>query len=736
MKTILQKLMCMAFAAMACMSVNAQATSGSCGDNATWEYDNGTLTIAGTGEITTYSTENPTAYPWFAQLENIQTVIIGEGITNIPAWAFGMYENLASVSLPSTLRSIGNSALEECAFTSITLPEGLESIGYMAFLMAKFTELTIPSTVTNIDGNAFNYSDLVTVTSLATTPPSQTVGAGDGLFENCSSLNAINVPAASVDAYKAASGWSNYAALIVAGGSAPATTTFTYTASEKVTSFDTYANFTGATGVSSHEFADGAGTVVYEGTVTAIADGMMGTSYYSQNTSLTGVVIPSGVETIGMGAFSYCSNLASVTLPDDLITLDQGSFAYTKIASVTIPDQVENINAAAFMGCTQLTSIDIPNSVTFLGNNIFLGCSKLASVTLGSGIIAISRKLFDNCVMLESIVIPDGVTIIGAEAFMGCTGLKTVTIGSGVTEIEDGSTNGYDEAFRDCSSVTDVYCYASPTTLTWAKNSNTTIFKSSKATLFHVADADAWNTKFPSANVTFVGDLNAFALADNADNTAAIAVRNGKVCDVTLTGRTLQTGSYNTFAVPFDISAAELLAKGITAKKLTASSFADGVLSQTFADAATIEAGKPYLVKVSANVVNPVFEGVTISNTTTNTETTAVDFIPTMGKTEVTGDAESTLFLGAANTLYYPTSLPADMKGFRAYFVVKGEAALAPARGFSMDFGDGETTGIISLKAEGTTNGEKGIYTLDGRKLQGQSTQKGVYIVNGKKVIK
>lgn len=504
MKKSLLRFLCAVLLAVVGMSASAQ-TSGSCGDNATWEYDSGTLTISGTGTITTC--ENPTVYPWWTYHASITSLVIGEGITNIPDWAFAMYESLASVSLPSTLKNIGNSALEECAFTSITLPDGLESIGYMAFLMAQFTELTIPSTVTNIDGCAFNYSKLVTVTSLATTPPSQTVGQGEGLFGDCDALTTINVPAASVDAYKAAGGWSTYSAKIVAGGAPAATTTFTYTATEKVTAFDTYANFTGATGVKSHTFADGAGTVVYEGTVTTVADGAMGTSYYSQNTTLTGIMIPSGVTTIGIGAFSYCSNLASVTLPADLVTLDQGSFAYTKIASITIPNQVENINAAAFMGCAQLADINIPNSVTFLGNNIFLGCSKLTSATLGSGITAISRKLFDNCVKLESIVIPDGVTTIGAEAFMGCTGLRTVIIGSGVTEIEDGSTNGYDEAFRDCSGVTDVYCYAPSATMTWAKNSNTTIFKSSKATQFHVADAEAWSTKFPSANVTFIGDL-------------------------------------------------------------------------------------------------------------------------------------------------------------------------------------------------------------------------------------
>ena len=695
MKTILQRLMCMVIAAMACMSVNAQATSGSCGDNATWEYDNGTLTIAGTGEITTYSTENPTAYPWFAQLENIQTVIIGEGITNIPAWAFAMYENLASVSLPSTLRSIGNSALEECAFTSITLPEGLESIGYMAFLMAKFTELTIPSTVTNIDGNAFNYSDLVTVTSLATTPPSQTVGAGDGLFENCSSLTTINVPAASVDAYKAASGWSNYAALIVAGGSAPATTTFTYTASEKVTSFDTYANFTGATGISSHEFADGAGTVVYEGTVTAIADGMMGTSYYSQNTSLTGIVIPSGVETIGMGAFSYCSNLASVTLPDDLITLDQGSFAYTKIASVTIPDQVENINAAAFMGCTQLTSIDIPNSVTFLGNNIFLGCSKLASVTLGSGITAISRKLFDNCVKLESIVIPDGITKIGAEAFMGCTGLKTVTIGSGVTEIEDGSTNGYDEAFRDCSGVTDVYCYANPATLTWAKNSNTTIFKSSKATLFHVADADAWNTKFPNANVTFVGDL-APAVVGNAVDGIYWATY------------------YNSSANMKADANTTVYKAAINGSSLTLTEIADRI----------VNAGEGVILKsTGASIAMTTAAAASATNYTDNAlEGVDAATAPASGyKYYVLSNEGSTL------GFYHFTG--ATLGANKAF--IKVDESAAPEF-YSFDFG-GNTTGIKSVQGERLKVNGSEFYDLQGRRVA-QPT-KGLYIVNGKKVV-
>ena len=71
-----------AAAMMLCAGINAQ-NSGSCGTNATWEYDSGTLTISGTGEITTYSTDNPTAYPWWSFHGEVQTLNIDEGITNI-----------------------------------------------------------------------------------------------------------------------------------------------------------------------------------------------------------------------------------------------------------------------------------------------------------------------------------------------------------------------------------------------------------------------------------------------------------------------------------------------------------------------------------------------------------------------------------------------------------------------------------------------------------------------------
>ena len=227
----------------------------------------------------------------------------------------------------------------------------------------------------------------------------------------------------------------------------------------------------------------------------------------------------------------------------------------------------------------------------------------------------------------------------------------------------------------------------------------------------------------------------ALALSETTDNSAALTEWNGYEADVTLT-RTLAAGSWNTFAMPFTISSSTLNTLGITAKKLVSSSLTDGILTLNFEDAENIEAGKPYLVKVSADLSfkDNTFNSFIVSKTATNTETDAVDFIPTLGATTIPdGDTKEILFLASGNTLKHPSSLPTSMKGFRAYFQLKGETA-SLARAFSIDFGDGETTGIIAIGTDRAASTDNATYTLDGRRIS-KATQKGVYIQNGKKVI-
>lgn len=228
-------------------------------------------------------------------------------------------------------------------------------------------------------------------------------------------------------------------------------------------------------------------------------------------------------------------------------------------------------------------------------------------------------------------------------------------------------------------------------------------------------------------------------LYEETDNSTILENNNSKTCDVTLI-RTLQTGGWNTFSVPFaltNLTGTPL--EGAKIKKLSTTSVTEGTLTLNFEDATSIEAGKPYLVKVLSTISNPEFVDAVISNSIFPTETTYADFIPTIGKTTIgnEGDNEkSVIFVGAANRLYNPTSLPADIKGFRAYFKIK-EGSTANIRAFTLKFDDEDyVMGVIELSSEimGTKNGAW--YTLDGRKFNSKPTQKGIYIINGKKYFK
>ena len=219
------------------------------------------------------------------------------------------------------------------------------------------------------------------------------------------------------------------------------------------------------------------------------------------------------------------------------------------------------------------------------------------------------------------------------------------------------------------------------------------------------------------------------ALNETTDNGATLDEWDGYEADVTLT-RTLQAGGYNTFAVPFNMAIPE----GWTVKELNTASIADQVLTLNFADATTIEAGKPYLVKVAAqtDLSQAAFAGAIVSKETQPYTSATVDFIPTLGATDIeTDDVRKILFFGAENTLYRPNSTSSRMKGFRAYFQLKEAAEV---KGFELNLGDEDATGIIEIQNSKFKNQDDDvIYNVAGQRLS--KTQRGINIVSGKKLI-
>ena len=243
-------------------------------------------------------------------------------------------------------------------------------------------------------------------------------------------------------------------------------------------------------------------------------------------------------------------------------------------------------------------------------------------------------------------------------------------------------------------------------------------------------------------------------LYNDEDNSGIITNNNGKKCKVTLSGRTLyKDGSWNTLCLPFPVSVSEGTLAGATVMELDADGThddhqtglaPDGTLYLYFKSADAIVAGKPYIVKWESGdpIENPVFNGVTIDKDATTTVTAAnsgyhtIQFIGTYDLVPLTANGKSNLYLGAGNTLYYP-STAMNINTCRAYFHVDLTGNVNAVRAMVLSFDDSEETGIsdvLRLNDKGQMINDEW-FTLDGRRLDSKPKVKGLYINNGHKVL-
>lgn len=232
-------------------------------------------------------------------------------------------------------------------------------------------------------------------------------------------------------------------------------------------------------------------------------------------------------------------------------------------------------------------------------------------------------------------------------------------------------------------------------------------------------------------------------IGQDMDNTEMIKYLNGHTNVSINLDRTIQTGGYNTICLPFDVSESMLKKKfgeKVALKELASSTYENEVLTLHLKDATNIVAGKPYLIYVEATKsLNPGFDGVTWMSfssdepTLTTTETEYCNFVPVYNSTHLENDNKNILFLVGNNQLRWPdkSKYTADMRGLRAYFVVKDAAK--QARTFVLPFDD-QTTAIVSLRQDSKeldTNAP--MYDLLGQQVS--SSYRGIVIQNGKKFV-
>ncbi len=438
-------------------------------------------------------------------------------------------------------------------------------------------------------------------------------------------------------------------------------------------------------------------------------------------TGLTSINIPASVTTIGNGAFTYCSQLVTMTV-------DAGNAKYdsrndcnaiiekksnTLIAgckSSFIPDDVTAIGDIAFFYCTGLTSITIPSSVTSIGWSAFSGCAGLTTVTFatGSQLKTISDQAFVFCTGLTSIEIPASVESIGDLAFQECSDLATVTFdsgsqlktigkqafnGTGLTSINipAGVTSIGDAAFYGCKELTAIEIPASVTLI------NDRTFQ----------NCSSLNTITLNSN-PYIG-------TDVFDGIAS-----GATVTMNLTGHEGATGEYWMtfynknchFSVP---STTQVFKAALTDKSLT--------LTELTSDKTVSQNNAVILKSTSANIT------LAYQTSGSSNDFSGNQLLGVSDPAGLVGDG--TIYVlgnGNGGVGFYKLSTTGNLGVGKAYLTYSGGGS----RNF-FGFEESETTSI-----DGRWKMEDGrsdvYYDLNGRRVL-NPTKKGIYIVNGKKVV-
>ena len=247
---------------------------------------------------------------------------------------------------------------------------------------------------------------------------------------------------------------------------------------------------------------------------------------FSDCCSLSSIVIPDSVTSIGNGVYYDCCSLEYIYIPKSVICLKGNpfygwngklecfslnfmyecdilfnkdksriiSFRNQKQTSYVISNSVTSIGDHAFYGCSSLSSIVIPDSVNSIGEGAFLNCSSLSSIVIPDSVNSIGDGAFAGCCSLVSIVISDSVTSIGKEAFCDCRSLSKIIIPESVKSIGD-------SAFEFCRFLVSVVIPESVTSIGGKTFSN----------------CGSLSKIFISDSVTSIGDSAFFACTSLSD---------------------------------------------------------------------------------------------------------------------------------------------------------------------------------------------------------------------------
>ena len=470
----MKKIYILVLVAVAAMTVQAETIKK---DGLYYSLGNTTATLVSDQSSTkdVYSAYTSVNVPASVTYNNFTYPVVTIGTS-----AFEGCKNLQSVTLPASVTTINTDAFYGCVkLGSINLEEGLTTINQRAFYNCNLVSITIPSTVTSIGNGAFKSNPTTSVTWL---PVNCSIGTDDDapFYSTSSKITSITFgdKVEVVPAYLCK--YMSQLDTVVLPPSVSRLGQYAFMYCTKLKSI----NLPVTQKTLPQSFLEGCTsleTIVLPATLTTIS-----TDAFYGCTSLKEVNLHEGITTINQRAFHNCK-LSSITIPSTVTSIGNGAFRSNPTTSITwLPANCSigtGDDAPFYSDNSQVKTFIFGDSVKTVPGYLCYKMNKLESTVLPEKLTTIGQYAFNGCSMLKDVAIPATVTSIGTYAFAFCTsikhfefpkGIKTVATsvleGSGALEeviIPASVTSINQDAFYNCSTLVAIHNYAyTPQTIT------------------------------------------------------------------------------------------------------------------------------------------------------------------------------------------------------------------------------------------------------------------------------
>jgi hypothetical protein len=396
------------------------------------------------------------ANPVYQTIDNVLFDKTGKTLIRYPAG-----KDETSYTIPSGVTEIGVAAFSKCNnMRSIIIPEGVMKIGESSFVdCASLSSISLPSTVVSIPAAFLNLSKNIRYITVANANPAYQA-IDDVLFDKsgkslffypCGKPDPSYAIPAGITTIAAWSFTNNRGSLrsviipegvtAIEGNAFVSTDLVNISIPSSVTvispdAFNSSNNLRYITIDSNNK--------VYQSIDNVLFDKSKGILIrYLPIKKESSYTIPPGVTAIGPYAFSPNNTLTTVIIPEGVLSIGYNAFVSSVITSLNIPKSVTFMDFGIFQHCSKLKSISLPEGITSIGSSMFAGCKELANITIPNSVITIANRAFSGCTGITSIAFPETVGKINSEAFMGCTSLTRITIGEFVTLGNNALPNGF-----------------------------------------------------------------------------------------------------------------------------------------------------------------------------------------------------------------------------------------------------------------------------------------------------